>query len=135
MPATARATAAARATSLTLMPAMAVEGVQRRFGGVQALDDVSLSVRPGEVHALLGPNGAGKTTLLRLLTGLATPTAGRVSVLGEDVGGSRAALQDRIGFMPSGDRTFYERLSGEENLLFFARLHGMRKTAARARAR
>jgi ABC-2 type transport system ATP-binding protein len=120
---------------LQLVPALVVDEVGRRFGKIVALDDVSLEVRPGEVHALLGPNGAGKTTLLRVLTGLATPTSGRATVLGANAADQRAALQDRIGFVPSGDRTFYLRLSGEENLLFFARLHGMRKAAARERAR
>ena len=118
---------------LTLVPALVVESATRTFGDVQALDGVSLEVLPGEIHALLGPNGAGKTTLLRLLTGLVTPTGGRVAVLGANVGARRR--RDGVGFVPSGDRSFYERLSGEENLLFFARLHGLGKRAARARAR
>jgi ABC-2 type transport system ATP-binding protein len=120
---------------LALVPALEVEDAERAFGAVRALCGVSLEVLPGEVHALLGPNGAGKTTLLRLLTGLATPTAGRVRVLGGDTSADRGAPQSHVGFVPSGDRTFYERISGEENLLFFARMHGMRKRAARARAR
>jgi ABC-2 type transport system ATP-binding protein len=120
---------------LALVPALAVDSAERSFGSVRALDGVSLEVRPGEIHALLGPNGAGKTTLLRLLTGLATPTAGHIEVLGASVGPHRAPGRRDVGFVPSGDRSFYERLSGEENLLFFARLLGMRKAAARARAR
>ena len=115
------------------MPALVVESVTRTFGDVQALDGVSLEVQSGEIHALLGPNGAGKTTLLRLLTGLVTPTAGHVGVLGATVGARQR--RDGVGFVPSGDRSFYERLSGEENLLFFARLHGLGKRDARARAR
>ena len=133
MAATAPAQTSAPSPALTLAPAVLVQDVGRRFRNVCALDGVSLAVRPGEIHALLGPNGAGKTTLLRLLSGLATPTAGRVSVLGAAVGDD-PQIRDRIGFVPSGDRTFYERLSGEENLLFFARLHGLRKSAARRRA-
>jgi ABC-2 type transport system ATP-binding protein len=122
-----------RFAGLSLVPALAVDSVTRSFGPVRALDDVSLEVRPGEVHALLGPNGAGKTTLLRLLTGLVMPTSGCVTVLGSGTSGHSATLRGRIGFVPSGDRSFYERLSGEENLLFFARLQGMRKSAARRR--
>jgi ABC-2 type transport system ATP-binding protein len=129
------AIAARSAGELALVPALEVDEVTRRFGDVRALDGVSLEVRPGEVHALLGPNGAGKTTLLRLLTGLATPTDGYVGVLGRNAAVGRGELQSQVGFVPSGDRTFYERLSGEENLVFFARMHGMRKRAARARAR
>src|SRR5829696_7433535 len=118
---------------LSLVPALVVESATRTFGDVRALDGVSLEVLPGQIHALLGPNGAGKTTLLRLLTGLVTPTGGHVTVLGASVGARHR--RDDVGFVPSGDRSFYERLSGEENLLFFARLHGLGKRAARARAR
>ena len=136
MASTAPAAIAARpAGELALVPAVEVDEATRQFGDVRALDGVSLEVRPGEVHALLGPNGAGKTTLLRLLTGLATPTDGYVGVLGRNAAASRGDLQSRVGFVPSGDRTFYERLSGEENLLFFARMHGMRRRAGRERAR
>ncbi|HEV2786091.1 MAG TPA: ABC transporter ATP-binding protein, partial [Solirubrobacteraceae bacterium] len=97
--------------------------MSRAFGEREVLRDVSLLVRPGEIHALLGPNGAGKTTLLRILCGLTDPTSGSVE------------LATRPGFVPSGDRTFYLRISGLENLIFFARMHGMRRSAARTRAR
>jgi ABC-2 type transport system ATP-binding protein len=122
--------AAPEAGAFELVPAIDVRGAGRSFGAVTALSGVSLAVRAGEVHALLGPNGAGKTTLMRMLTGLVTPSAGEVTLLGTAAG----RAQDRIGYVPSGDRSFYLRLSGAENLLFFARLHGMRKRAARARA-
>jgi ABC-type multidrug transport system ATPase subunit len=108
---------------------------RRVFADNLALAGVSLTVRAGEIHALLGPNGAGKTTLLRLLTGLLEPSSGRVSVLGHDAAGASRTLRGRIGLVPSGDRTFYLRLSGLENLAFFARLHGMRRRQAIARAR
>ena len=129
------AIAACSAGELALVPAVEVDDATRRFGDVCALDGVSLEVRPGEVHALLGPNGAGKTTLLRLLTGLAMPSDGYVAVLGRNAAAGRGEFQSQVGFVPSGDRTFYERLSGEENLVFFARMHGLRKRAACARAR
>jgi ABC-2 type transport system ATP-binding protein len=110
-------------------PAIAVHGLERRFGDVEALSGVSLTVAPGQVHALLGPNGAGKTTLMRILTGLVEPSAGRVELLGGPVD------KRNFGFVPSGDRSFYLRLSGEENLLFFGRLQGLSKREARLRAR
>ena len=111
-----------------------VAGVTRRFGSRVALRDVTLQVPRGHVHALLGPNGAGKTTLLRVLTGALLPDAGTVSVMGRRADGLVSKEYRRlIGLVPSGDRTFYLRLSGFENLLFFARLHGLPKRAASRR--
>ena len=115
-------------------PLIEARGLTRRFGGQVALRDVSLSVAPREIHALLGPNGAGKTTLLRILAGLTTPSDGQVEVLGSDASRAGRSLRAQIGLVPSGDRTFYLRISGLENLTFFARLHGMRRRPARARA-
>jgi ABC-2 type transport system ATP-binding protein len=71
---------------------------------------------------------------LRMLTGLLTPSAGTVRVMGVDVTLGRRSTSMLIGFVPAGDRTFYLRLSGLENLVFFARLHGMRRRAAREQA-
>jgi ABC-2 type transport system ATP-binding protein len=115
-------------------PAIEARGVTRRFGVRTALDGVSVSVARGEVHALLGPNGAGKTTFLRALTGLVAPDSGEVRVVGLDATRATRAARARTGFVPAGDRTFYLRLSGLENLLFFGRLHGIRRRAARKRA-
>ena len=102
--------------------AIKVRGLVRRFRGKTALADVNLSVSRGEIHALLGPNGAGKTTLTRILCGLVDPDGGTVETVGT------------VGLVPSGDRTFYLRISGLENLIFFGRLQGMRLRAARDRA-
>jgi ABC-type multidrug transport system ATPase subunit len=122
------------------MPEQASSGVSlrsvtRRFGAAVALRDVSLDVPHGSISALLGPNGAGKTTLLRLLTGLVAPSEGGIWVAGHDVVARPAATRRLIGWMPSGDRTFYLRLSGLENLVFFGRLQGLRRRDAAARAR
>lgn len=125
---TLKEAAATRAPRPTHAPSIAVRDVRRHFGTKEALKAVSLTVEPGSVHALLGPNGAGKTTLLRILTGLLKPTSGEVTVLGEQLGGR--SLQSRIGFIPAGDRSFYLRISGRENLVFFARLHGIRRREA-----
>ena len=117
-------------------PALDVVNVHRRFHDVEALKGVTLEVWPGEVHALLGPNGAGKTTLLRILVGLLIPDTGDVGVLGQplEVMTSRR-FRRSFGFVPSGDRSFYLRVSGLENLLFFARLHGLPKRKAVTRSR
>jgi ABC-2 type transport system ATP-binding protein len=117
----------------TAAPALEVDGVCRRFGRIEALRGVDIEVARGEVHALLGPNGAGKTTLMRILSGLVEPSDGSAYVLDRRAGRSRE-LRRLIGFVPSGDRSFYLRISGLENLVFFGRLHGLRRRAARARA-
>jgi ABC-2 type transport system ATP-binding protein len=109
--------------------------VARSYGPRVALADVSLSVAGGEIQALLGPNGAGKTTLLRILAGLMHPSSGSVTVLGRDVSREDRALRRSIGLVPSGDRSFYLRISGLENLAFFGRMHGLGRRAAVARAR
>jgi ABC-2 type transport system ATP-binding protein len=115
--------------------AIDVLGLERRFGVLTALAGIDLTVRSGEIHALLGPNGAGKTTLLRTLAGLVEPTAGTVHVVGVDASRGPRRLRGLVGLVPSSDRSAYQRISGVENLAFFARLHGMRKRAAFARAR
>jgi ABC-2 type transport system ATP-binding protein len=115
-------------------PVIELDEVRRRFGDTLALDGVSLTIASGEVHALLGPNGAGKTTLIRLLAGLAAPTGGTLRLFGETRARPRE-LKARVAFVPSGDRTFYLRLSGLENLRFFARLHGFSRREATAVAR
>ncbi len=115
-------------------PALDVVDVHRRFRDVEALRGVTLEVWPGEVHALLGPNGAGKTTLLRILVGLLIPDAGDVGVLGQPLDAMTSRhFRRSFGFVPSGDRSFYLRVSGAENLLFFARLHGLPKRQAATR--
>jgi ABC-2 type transport system ATP-binding protein len=117
------------------MPVILARDVSRRFGSTQALDGVSLDVRAGEIHALLGPNGAGKTTLLRILSGLVDPDAGDTRVFDIPTAGlRRRRAKQMIGHVPSGDRTFYLRISGLENLVFFARLHGLTRREARERA-
>jgi ABC-2 type transport system ATP-binding protein len=118
-----------------LRPAIEVRDATRSFRGMEVLRGVSLEVWPGQIHALLGPNGAGKTTLLRILTGLVLPSTGDVTVLGHDqnVMTSRG-FRRSFGFIPSGDRTFYLRLSGLENLMFFGRLHGISRRHCRDRA-
>ncbi len=124
------------ATSAALNAERVIEAldVSRRFGAKRALDGVSLSVARGEIGALLGPNGAGKTTLLRILCGLLDPHAGSVRVMGFDARHSPRELRQRIGLIPSGDRSFYLRISGLENLVFFARLHGLSRRAAVSRS-
>jgi ABC-2 type transport system ATP-binding protein len=116
-------------------PLIEVDAVTRSYGSTTAVDRLSLTVGAGEIHALLGRNGAGKTTLVRMLVGLVQPTAGGVRVAGVDVARDPRSASGLVGFVPSGDRSFYLRLSALENLLFFGRLHGLRTRGARERAR
>ena len=75
------------------MTALAAQRVTKRFGGLTALDDVSVELRPGEVHGLIGPNGSGKTTMLNLLSGFYQADTGQVLLCGEDL--TRATVQRR----------------------------------------
>lgn len=116
-------------------PFVGVHNVSRAFKGKSALVDVSLTVARGSIHALLGPNGAGKTTLLRILTGLVLPDSGEIRLFGRTVDDlSRRTALTSLGLVPSGDRSFYNRLSGHENLVFFGRLAGLRRAAATRRS-
>jgi ABC-2 type transport system ATP-binding protein len=98
------------------------------------LTGVELQVGAGRISALVGPNGAGKTTFLRILTGLLLPDSGSVHVAGIDVAADPMSVRRTIGFFPSGDRTFYQRISGVENLTFFGRLNGIPRRDALRRA-
>jgi sodium transport system ATP-binding protein len=96
------------------------------FGSLHAVDDLTLSVAPGEIYGLLGPNGAGKTTALRMLAGLIQPSSGRALVAGLDAAGLEARA--RLGFL-SGSTGLYARLTVRETLRYFGRIHGLSDTA------
>ena len=91
-----------------------------------AVDQVSLDIPEGEIFGLLGPNGAGKTTLVKMLSTLVTPTSGTALVSGYDLR-QELPIKASIGLVTSDERSFYWRLSGFENLRFFAALHGIPK--------
>jgi ABC-2 type transport system ATP-binding protein len=97
--------------------------VRRKKKNVVAVDDISFAVRNGELFGLLGPNGAGKTTTVKMLTTLLIPTSGTARVLGHDVAQQPEAIRSRIGFVFGGERGLYWRLSGIDNLRYFASLY------------
>ena len=111
--------------------ALALEGVRKRYGGLVAVDGLSLEVRRGEILGLLGPNGAGKTTTVGLATGLLAPDEGRVEIAGAGPPSSPAARR-RLGVAPQS-LALYESLTGRENLAFFGEVQGLGGQALRER--
>ena len=106
-------------------PAVEVRHISRRFGEVQALAGVELSVMPGEVLGLIGHNGAGKSTLIKLMLGLLHPDAGEIRIGGEALHGpAQRKLRRGIAYLPE-NVVFYDNLSGLETLQFFADLKGV----------
>lgn len=100
-----------------------IENVKKKYGGVTALDGVSLRVRRGEIFGLIGPDGAGKTTLFRILTTLLHADSGTAMVAGYDVERQYKEIRRRVGYMP-GRFSLYQDLTVEENLHFFATVFG-----------
>lgn len=110
-----------------------VAGLVKCFGTLAALDGIDLEVPWGGIVALLGPNGAGKSTLLRVLGTSVLPDRGHVEVAGHDVVTDPVAARRSLGLVLGDERSWYWRLSGRENLEFFAALNGFRRRAARQR--
>ena len=104
--------------------AVVIDGVDKHFGKVQALRGLSARIHYGRLTGLVGPDGAGKTTLMRILTGLLTPNAGRVTLAGFDVVRDNDAIHVASGYMPQRFG-LYEDLSVMENMRLYAQLRGM----------
>lgn len=102
-----------------------VEQLQKNYGDLLAVDDVSFVAEPGAIFGLLGPNGAGKTTTIGCISGLLRPSAGRVRVLGHDVVSDGPASRRQLGVVPQ-ELALYEDLSARENLLYWGAAYGMR---------
>ena len=97
---------------------------------VHALNDLSISVRRGEIFGFLGPNGAGKSTTIRLLLGYLHPSAGRATVLGLDAVRESVAIRRRVGYLPGGI-ALYDGMTGEDVLDYLGRLYGREPTRRR----
>jgi ABC-2 type transport system ATP-binding protein len=102
----------------------------KRGDFIVACNEVDLRVREGELFGLVGPNGAGKTTLLKILSTIILPDSGKVMVNGFDVSRQDDKVRACIGLVTSETRSFYVRLSGRENLRFFASLYGLFSSSA-----
>lgn len=101
-------------------PALAVDGLVKRFGARAAVKDISFQVPRGSIYGVLGPNGAGKSTTLRMIVGVLRPTEGRIELLGGPV--SRETLK-RVGYLPE-ERGLYRSMSARGAIAYLARLKG-----------
>jgi ABC-2 type transport system ATP-binding protein len=109
----------------TKQTAIRLDRVTKRYGPVTALDELTFDVRRGEMFGLIGPDGAGKTTAIRLMGGLLRPDRGRIEVLGRDPVGEHRAITVAVGYL-SQRFSLYGDLTIDENIAFFAEIHGVR---------
>jgi ABC-2 type transport system ATP-binding protein len=105
-------------------PAIQTNGLTRLFGALAAVEDVTLSVAPGQFFGFLGPNGAGKSTTIKMLTGLLEPSAGTIDILGQRFGPEARELKRQIGVVPEG-MALLGRLTATEYLHFVGRMYGL----------
>lgn len=111
-----------------------VKRFRSRTGLITAVDNITISVAPGEVLAFLGPNGAGKTTTIKMVAGLVRPDQGQVSIDNMDVTGRPALAAAQLGAVLEGSRNLYWRLTCLENLIYWGTLRRLSPSAARIRA-
>lgn len=102
-----------------------VENLSKSFKKIKAVDNVSFEVHPGEIVGLLGENGAGKTTTLRMIATMLKPTSGNAYIDEYTIKDNPEKIRENIGILFGGDVALYDRLTGKENMLYFAKLNGM----------
>src|SRR6202046_1421063 len=116
------------------VPAIATQGLTRCFGDFVAVQDVNLSVAPGQFFGFLGPNGAGKSTTIKMLTGLLSASSGSIQLLGQDLAQNPVEVKRQIGVVPEG-MALFGRLTGADYLNFVGRMYGLdRETAGKRTA-
>ena len=108
-------------------PAIDVAHLTKRYGDLLAVDDISFTVRMGELFAFVGPNGAGKTTTVEIIDTIRTPTSGTVRLLGLDVTKRKRDILPRIGVLPQGFTSF-DRITVAETIQYYSRLFSRRNT-------
>lgn len=109
-----------------------VEELHKSYGDLVAVDGVSFTVREGEIFGLLGPNGAGKSTTIGCVSGLLTPSSGRVRIHGHDVEREARSAREHLGLVPQ-EVALYEELTARENLTYWAGAYGLRGPDAEER--
>ena len=107
-----------------------IENLKKSYGDILAVNNISLSIEPGEMFGLVGPDGAGKTTTIRVLCGLLRPDFGSVEVLNSDLKKKKKEIQNQIGYL-SQKFSLYGDLSVDENIEFFADIHNVKKIEKR----
>ena len=103
------------------MIVLEIQGVTKQYDGVTAVDNLSLSIKPGGIFGLLGPNGAGKTTTIRMIMGIINPDEGRIDVFGEPFS---ERSKERIGYLPE-ERGLYRKMKVLDHIVFLAEIKGM----------
>ncbi len=121
------------ATFAGMSPLLQVDRLAKAYGAVRAVEDVSFTVRPGEIYGLLGPNGAGKSTTISMICGLLRPDNGTITVAGRPLAADPRPAKRLMGVVPQ-ELAVYEELGAAENLEFWGRLAGLDKRTARTRA-
>ncbi|WP_319534430.1 ABC transporter ATP-binding protein [uncultured Vibrio sp.] len=112
--------------------AIQAENVVKKFGSFTAINQITLKVPKGSIYGFLGPNGCGKSTTIRVLTGLLSPTEGKVDVLGLEIPKQSEMLRLKIGYMTQ-KFSLYDDLSVQENLEFIGQIFGLSSKALKAR--
>ena len=104
---------------------ISVQDVEKRYGKIKAVSNLSFTVEPGEIVGLLGHNGAGKTTMMKMMTGYLEPTQGKILIDGMDLLSHRTQVQEKIGYLPE-NAPLYSEMQVHEYLDFIAQLRGLR---------
>ena len=111
-----------------------VKNLSKRFGNIQAVDNISFSVKEGEIFGFLGPNGAGKTTTVRMLTGIIKPDNGQINILGHDMTKDPIKVKEKIGVVPETSNAYLD-ITGWENMMLTAGLYDIPKEHASKRSK
>ncbi|NPV64953.1 MAG: ATP-binding cassette domain-containing protein [Methanobacteriaceae archaeon] len=116
------------------MMVIEVKGLSKKFGDIQAVDNISFNVKEGEIFGFLGPNGAGKTTTVRMLTGIIKPDNGQINILGHDMIKDPIKVKEKIGVVPETSNAYID-ITGWENMMLTAGLYDMPKEKATRRSK
>ncbi|MBI4834313.1 MAG: ABC transporter ATP-binding protein [Planctomycetes bacterium] len=108
-------------------PALSFHNIFREKTFFTVIDELNLNIKKGEVFGLIGPNGAGKTTLIKILAGLISPDKGNALINNYDPSKNQIDVKRSIGLILAGERSFYWRLTGQQNLVFYGTFYGLDK--------